>query len=555
MTACPDWAERLLSGRSIIPEPLDWDEAESALQVFDSLRVSDVPGRPTFGQIARPWMREFVAAVFGGFDSKAQRQIIREFFLLVSKKNAKSTLAAGIMMTALIRNPRESATFLILAPTKEIAGNSFSPAADMAVRINEELAEQGSPPLFRVYRRERRILNFLTNAELKVIAADTETVGGTKATAVLVDELWLFGKRNNSMSMFREALGGLAARPEGFVIYLSTMSDEAPAGEFAAKLEYARSVRDGAVEDPGFLPVIYEFPRDMIEDESYRDPNSWFITNPNLGASVDLSFLKREFVKARDAGDLALRDFEAKHLNVEISSLIRSDKWAAAAIWQRGAGGPKTLDELLERSEVVTIGIDGGGLDDLFGIAAIGRERATKRWLVWAHALIGPEGLERRKANIPIYERFRAAGEMTFVDALPQDVEFAVEIVQKVKECGLLNCVGVDPMTVGSLIDALSEIDVTEQNRLLVGVPQGIRLMNAAKTVERKLADGTLLHSGGPLLAWCAGNVQVRLTSTAMILERSSSGYGKIDPIVAMLNAAHLMSFNPETKAAKSFWE
>ena len=226
--------------------------------MFKELVLTDVAGFPTIGMVTRQWVYDFVGAVFGSYNGETGERLIQEFFLLISKKNAKSTISAGIMLTALILNWRHDAEFFIIAPTVEVANNSFKPAKSM-INADAELSD-----LFKVSDHTRTITHRLTNATLKILAADSDTVSGIKGTGVLIEEVWLFGKRARAADMFVEAKGGLAARPEGFVIYLSTHSDEAPAGVFADLLKRARDIRDGRVENKRFLPVLYEFPQDML---------------------------------------------------------------------------------------------------------------------------------------------------------------------------------------------------------------------------------------------------------------------------------------------------
>lgn len=270
-TALPDWERRIRDGESLVPcGALFPEEAEAGLRVFRELRAVDVAGAPTLGEISRKWLLDLVAAIFGSYDPEAGRRLIREVFLLIPKKNGKSTDAAGIILTALLLNWRQSAEMGILAPTIEVANNAWRPARD-AIRADPELSA-----LLHVQDHIRTITHRTTGATLQVVAADSDAVAGKKWAVTLVDELWLFGKRPNADRMLLEATGGMASRPEGFVMYLSTQSDEPPAGVFAEKLLKAREIRDGK-RAGAMLPVLYEFPREMQQDASkpWMDVSTW----------------------------------------------------------------------------------------------------------------------------------------------------------------------------------------------------------------------------------------------------------------------------------------
>jgi phage terminase large subunit-like protein len=579
-TACPDWRERLKSGASLTPPPIFPAEAAAALAVFNSLRIVDAPGSPTFGEASNPWVQDLVAAIFGAYDAATGRRLIREVLVLVSKKNSKSTLAAGIMVTALVRNWRRSGELYFLAPTLEVADNCYFPARDM-VRAHPELPDFLDPK-----DHLRTIFHRPMGAFMKVIAADATTTTGKKGIFTLADELWLFGKQAKAENMLGEATGGGASRPEGCTIYLSTQSDEPPAGVFKDKLAYFRKVRDGEIDDPASLPVLYEFPPEMIAAKAYLDPANFRLTNPNLGRSVDPEWIARKLKEAQANGPHSLNVFIAKHLNVEIGQNLRADRWAGADFWADATDPTLTLETLLERSEVVVIGLDGGGLDDLLGLSVVGRESGTKRWLAWGAAFCHVSVLRRRKEIASILIDFARQGDLKVFDAdrevlpdelaalveaaapkpeppaprdpdaeveLPPDIRALVEICARVVASGKLATVGIDPAGVGLIVEGLKTIGVWEADSAkdppeapLIGVSQGYKLMGPIKTAERMLADRTLVHAAQPLLAWAVGNAKTELKGNAVMITKAAAGACKIDPLMALLNGVALMSQNPE---------
>lgn len=547
-TACLDWENRITNRLSLIPDNIDVfeDEANRALRIFKRLKCPDMEGFPTYGEICDDWVFDIVRVIFGSYDVSIKRRMIREFFVLIPKKNGKSSIAAAIMVTAAIMNRRPAAECLLIAPTKKIADIAFTQAEGI-IRLDPKLTA-----LFHPQSHQRTITHRQTLAVIIIKAADKDVITGSKATFILVDETHVFAQMSRAEQVFVEIRGSLAARIDGFMLQISTQSKEPPVGLFKEELKNARAVRDGEMKLP-LLPIIYELPQKLVRDGGWKDQATWPLVNPNLDKSVDRSFLVDQLIKAEASGPVALALLASQHFNVEIGQGERGDGWAGARLWPKGIEKGLTLKEIINRSEVLTAGTDGGGAEDLLGVAVIGREKGTQRWLGWAHAFISPMGWERRKANWPAYQDFIRDGDLTLVEQLPDDVSAVVDIIKQCLDSGKLAQVGADPAGIGAIVDALAEIGVTQENNLLGGVYQGVSLMGAFKTIERKLSDGTFKHGGRPMMAWCAANCITKQTGTGQRIARDESGYGKIDPVMALFDAASIMALNPEPKRKPTY--
>jgi phage terminase large subunit-like protein len=268
---------------------------------------------------------------------------------------------------------------------------------------------------------------------------------------------------------------------------------------------------------------------------------------PNLGLSINLDDLKTHYAQAREKGDAEERRWASQHLNIEIGLALHNDRWRGADYWLRAADRTLTLDALLERSDVVTIGIDGGGLDDLLGLAVLGRCRTTRDWLLWTHAWCQKDVLELRKDIAERLADFERAGDLTFCEDATEDVKAVADIIERIHKADLLpekDGVGLDPAGVTTLVDEIVSRDISDE--LLKGISQGYRMQPAIFGTERKLKNGTLWHCGSAMMAWCVGNAKIEQRGNAILITKEVAGRAKIDPLMAAFNAVQLMSLNPE---------
>jgi phage terminase large subunit-like protein len=168
--------------------------------------------------------------------------------------------------------------------------------------------------------------------------------------------------------------------------------------------------------------------------------------------------------------------------------------------------------------------------------------------------------LERRKSEAARFQDFAAAGDLVLVKAIGDDVREVGDIVEQVAAAGLLDrddkargAIGVDAVGIGSILDELDTRGIEAEQ--IVAVSQGWRLAGAIKTTERRLAEGTLRHAGSPLMAWCVGNAKIEPRANSVMITKQASGFAKIDPLMALFNAAELMSRVPAGDGLGSFLE
>jgi phage terminase large subunit-like protein len=541
--ACPDWWEKIQAGETPMARvPLNEDRAARALAFFNRLRLPDVVGAPLLADACGDWFRDILCAFLASEDPETKQRLVWELLCMVPKKNSKTTYVAALGLTALFMEPAPNRQMLIVAPSQNISDRCFAQAQGM-IRLDPKL-----DAIFKIRDDLKSITRRKSMTRLNVKTFDTSIMTGEIPILTIIDELHELGKKARAASVMQQIRGGGITMHGGQVLMITTQSDEQPAGIWKTELKKARDIRDGkGGASPILLPVLYEFPHNLQKDQDYwRDQRHWPMILPNIGRSIDPERLAADYENNGKVNDQAEQIWVSQHLNIEIGVGLKTDGWAGAEYWEAAEDPALTLDEILLRSEVVVVGIDGGGLDDLFGVAVVGRCRETLDWLVWTHAWCHRSVLERRKSIAARLVQAQAAGELTIVEHAAQDIDDIVELIAGIRDKKLLACVAVDPAGLGEFIESLRAIDITQEKEQVVGAPQGYQLMNAVKTCERKTENGSLKHCKNALMDWCVGNVRIEATATAIRASKQNAGDAKIDPWMALMDAVTVMVRDPK---------
>ncbi|AHN74694.1 terminase [Pandoraea pnomenusa] len=462
----------------------------------------------------------FVVQLFGFRNREGGRRFTSALFA-VARKNAKSTLAAAILLYCQCCEDEPGAQVISAATTFPQASIIFGVAKKMVEKTSDLRAAFGLEVWAKSISREETLGSF------KPIHAKASTQDGLNPSHVGLDEI----HAHKSADLLNVLTSAAGARSNPLWLYTTTEGYTNP-GPWAEIRQFAKKLLAGVFGTTAdhFLVVFYAVDEEdkaagIKADEDF-DEHVWIKANPLLDANPHLlNAIRKEAIEARQMPSKHA-EFKIKRLNRPASS---ADAWIDLGRWGK-CSDPVDLDALA--GVPCWGGLDLASTSDLTVLRLVWRVGDV--FLTWGRRWVPAHAVSQRteRGTVP-YQAWVTAGLIEQTDGDVTDyavIEAAV--LDAVARFNVQN-IGYDRWNASDLVNRLVEKDVP-----LVEFVQGPKSYHPAmQALERAYIGGNVAHGGDPVLTWCASNLVARRDQNLNMAPDRKRSADKIDDMVALLMA------------------
>ncbi len=474
--------------------------------------------------ILEPWQESIVRDLFGTLNPDGSRQY-RTCYVTVGRKNGKTELGAAVAAYLLFADNEPGAQIYSAASDRHQASLLYQAITPM-IRQAPALAKRA-----KIVDSQKRVIIHGTNSFYQVLSAEAYSKDGLNAHGILFDEL--HAQPDRELWDVLTTSVGSRRQPLVFVMTTAGFDRNSICWE---QHDYACKVRDGIIEDPTFLPIIYTAP----EDADWTDENIWRLANPALGVFRNLEEMRQLCKKVQETPALEMT-FRRLYLNQWVNSVKRwlpMDKWDAC-------GDEIDLEVLRGRS--CYAGLDLASSIDLTALVLI-FPREDGSYDIVPHFWI-PEDTahEAEKRDRVPYLAWARQGLIHLTPGNVIDYGFIRQTLKEVRGIYRLRELAYDRYGAAQLIQNLEEdgfiVDPDELKRnpnpeapVVVPFGQGfISMSPPTKELMTLTLQKKLRHGGHPVLRWNADNLVVQQDAAGNLKPDKAKATQKIDGMVALI--------------------
>lgn len=455
----------------------------------------------------RPWQIKIVRRLFE--KGKNGKRKHRTCLLMLPRKNGKSELAAAIALYGLLADGEIGAEVYSAAADRDQAALVFNVAAQM-IRNHPYWSTQCD-----IVDSQKRIVHRKSGSVYRAISADAHTKHGFNASLVIYDELHAAPNRE-----LWDVLGtSQGARSEPLMFAISTAGYDRNSILWEL-YDHACKVRDGVVEDPTFLPLLFEAPKDA----DWTDEAVWHQANPALG---DFRSLDEMRVAAQRAQAIPAQEnvFRRLYLNQWTE---QAERWISMDLWDKCAA---RIDWASMAGRRCFLGMDLASTKDLTALVAVfpGEDHID---VLPQFFVPQAQILERSKRDRVPYDQWQREGHLVATDGDVVDYEAVRQTIREWGKRFNVQEIAFDPWNATDLVTRLQGAD----GFLCTPMRQGFGSLSApTKSLEKAILSGRLRHDGHPVLRWCVSNVAVEQDPTGNVKPSKKASTERIDGVVALV--------------------
>lgn len=533
IAACQRYLDDLDRQETDWPYRLDHVEGTRICEFIELLpHVEGEWGKPIWvGQVKtyqkirlEDWQVFILVNLFGWLDKITGLRRFRRAYEEVARKNAKSTMAAGIALYLVAADDESGAQVYSFATKKEQAKIVWSTAAAMMQR-EPDFGQLG------LQANKSSIYNTETNSKFEPLARGFDSLDGLNTHGFIADEL--HAQKDRGLYDVVDSSTGARSQPLGFAI---TTAGSDRAGVCYEQRSYACMIlnttlhaHDGmgykvagevAVDDTVFC-IIFT----LDEGDDWADETVWRKANPNLGVSVKLGDMRAACSKAQKMMS-AQNEFLTKRVNIWVNA---DSAWMDMRAWEACYDPEMKISQFIGQEVIASHDlaskvdiaakmklfwreIDGVQHYFAFGTywlneAAIeaGTNSQYKGWASAGHIVSTPGNVTDFGV---IEDDLLADHEMFTLTDAPYDPFQATQFSQRMVAANL-------PMIeVGATVKNFSE---------------------PMKWLEALVLEGRFHHDGDPVLTWMVSNTVCHRDAKENIFPNKERLENKIDGVVALI--------------------
>lgn len=497
----------------------DKDEADRVCQFFEE-HIRHVEGEWQ-GQliVLADWQRRLLRRAFGWRRPDGTRRY-RRVHVWIPKKNGKSLLISGICLYGLTWDNEPGAKIFCCATNEEQAMLVFNVAKQM-VEMDPMLDEELTVFTSSIYYPELM-------SRYEVVSSKPSSKHGLNIQMMAYDEIHAAGDRAlyDVMSM-----GAGASRRQPLELVISTAGDNLASIGYEL-WESALKARDGILEDPEFLQVVFA----ADPEDDWRSEATWAKANPTYPVSPKKSALESDLAKCELTPSM-IPAFKQLHLNIwtqAATAAIDIERWKRCYRKNLVARKGLLFPERLEGRRCWG-GMDLSSTNDLtsFALAFPWDDEQGIDLLVW-HWVPEENVAERAKRHRVDYPAWIQAGHLFATPGNVVDYTAVEEFIVRCSETVDLQDIGYDPRNAQDLVQRLQD----NRGITMVTLNQHFaNLSGATKELERLYLSRHLGHNGNPVLTWQASHVIWKTNPSGDIMPDKKKSREKIDGIAASVMA------------------